>query len=120
MDASHVGPKEPDKSSAPSSRWTPVTVWLLTVTALPVVLIALFWAEQLVGLPFVDPGRAKLDQILPPVAGLAFVVCLVAIVGSSATVVNKILAILGTVVVLFVGIMMALVVLFWRLATMRP
>ena len=119
MDASEVGPQEPGKASVPRSRWTPVTVWLLTVTAVPVVLVALFWTEQVVGLPFVDHEEPRLDRLVPPVAGLAFVICLISIWRSSSTVPVKILVTLATVPVLLVGIMMALLVLFWRLATMR-
>ena len=109
---------DPGSSSVPS-RWTPLVVWLLTVTVLPIVLLGLVWLEWVVGLPFVDRGEGVLNQIIPPVVVLAFLICLVSVWRSSSTVVMKILATLGTVVVLFVSIMMALVVVFWGFVTTR-
>ena len=116
MDA-EVGSKTPGTSSGPPSRWTPVVTWLLSVTAVPVVLLGIVWAHRVVGLPFLDSGRGVLDQVVPPVTILAFVACLISIWRSSTTVVMKIVVTLATIPVLIAAIMMALVVIFWGFVT---
>ena len=114
MDATEAGSKEPSTLSGSTSRWTPLVIWLLAVTTLPIVLVGLTWTHQLVGLPLADSGDGVLDQIVPLTAGLALIVCLISIWRSSSTVVMKILATLATFPVLLVAIMMALLVIFWR------